>query len=241
MSAVAVDAARDYAMPLLLALAVHAAALFALAGGMSPEQALRETINPRMIQAKLLNLPEPPKPQARPKPVPAATPPPQPIAEPIRRPEPKPALQPPKPDPAAERAREEAKREQAERERRLRELAERSMNSALASEAAGLADSAIENAAMDYIHAIHRAVVEQWSRPPSARNDMRARLLVELVPSGDLVAVTLTESSGHTPFDRSAETAVRKVGRFDVPKDRALFEARFRTFTLLFKPEDLLR
>lgn len=240
MSAVAVDAARDYAMPLVLALAVHAAALFALAGGMSPEQTLRETINPRMIQAKLLNLPEPPKPQARPKPVQATTPPPQPVPEPVRRPQPKPAAQPPKPDPAAERAREQA-RQQAERDRRLRELAEQSMNSALADEAAGLADSAIENAAMDYIHAIHRAVVEQWSRPPSARNDMQARLLVELVPSGDLLAVTLTESSGHAPFDRSAETAVRKVGRFDVPKDRALFEARFRKFTLLFKPEDLLR
>ena len=239
MSAVAVDAARDYAMPLLLALAVHAAALFALAGGMSPEQTLRETITPRMIQAKLLNLPEPPKPQPRPKPVQDTAPPPP--VQSVPRPQPKPALNAPKPDPAAERAREQAKREQAERERRLRELAERSMNSALADEAAGLADSAIENAAMDYIHAIHRAVVEQWSRPPSARNDMQARLLVELVPSGDLLAVTLTESSGHAPFDRSAETAVRKVGRFDVPKDRTLFEARFRKFTLLFKPEDLLR
>ena len=240
MSAVAVDAARDYAMPLLLAIAVHAAALLALAGGMAPEQALRETIKPRMIQAKLLNLPEPAKPQARPKPVQAATPPPQRV-QPAPRAKPKPALQPPRPDPAAERARGQAERERAERERRLRELAELSMNSALAAEAAGLADSAIEDAAMDYIHAIHRAVVDQWSRPPSARNDMQARLLVELVPSGDLLAVTLTESSGHAPFDRSAEAAVRKVGRFEVPGDRTLFEARFRKFTLLFKPEDLLR
>ena len=239
MSVAAADAARDYAMPLLLALAVHAAALFALAGGMSPEQALRETIKPRMIQAKLLNLPEPPKPLARPKPAAVAAPPPQPVAKPVPRPRPKPAVQAePKPDEAAERAREQAERERAER---LRALSERSMAAALNEEAAGLADSAIENAAMDYIHAIHRAIVEQWSRPPSARNDMEARLVVELVPSGDLLAVTLAESSGHGPFDRSAEAAVRKVGRFEVPNDRTLFEARFRKFTLLFKPEDLLR
>ena len=236
MSVFAADAARDYAVPFVLALVVHAAALFALAGGMAPEKSLRETIKPSMIQARLLNLP-PPKPQARPKPIEAQVAPPKPA--PARRPKPAPQAK-PEPDlkAEAERARAEAERERAER---LRALNERSMAAALREEAAGLADSAIEDAALDYIHAIHRAVVEQWSRPQSARNDMQARLLVELVPSGDLLAVTLTESSGHAPFDRSAEAAVRKVGRFEVPSDRALFEARFRKFALLFKPEDLLR
>ena len=239
MSVATVDAARDYAVPLVLALVVHAAALFALAGGMSPEQALRETIKPSMIEARLLSL-SPPKPQARPKPVQPTVAPPRPAPEPTRRPRPEPAQAKPEPDAEAEakRARDQAERERAER---LRALSERSMAAALSDEAAGLADSAIEDAAMDYIYAIHRAVVEQWSRPQSARNDMQARLLVELVPSGDLLAVTLTESSGHAPFDRSAEAAVRKVGRFEVPSDRALFEARFRKFALLFKPEDLLR
>ena len=239
MNVVAADAARDYAVPLVLALVVHAAALFALAGGMSPEQALRETIKPSMIEARLLSL-SPPKPQARPKPVQPTVAPPKPAPEPIRRPPPQPAEAKPEPDAKAEaeRARAQAERERAER---LQALSDRSMAAALSDEAAGLADSAIEEAAMDYIYAIHRAVVEQWSRPQSARNDMQARLLVELVPSGDLLAVTLTESSGHAPFDRSAEAAVRKVGRFEVPNDRALFEARFRKFTLLFKPEDLLR
>ena len=239
MNVAAVDGARDYVVPLVLALVVHAAALFALAGGMSPEQALRETIKPSMIQAKLLTL-SPPKPQARPKPVQPTVAPPKPAPEPTRRPRPEPAQAKPEPDPKAEaeRARQQKERERAER---LQALSDRSMAAALSEEAEGLADSAIEDAAMDYIYAIHRAVVEQWSRPQSARNDMQARLLVELVPSGDLLAVTLTESSGHAPFDRSAEAAVRKVGRFEVPNDRALFEARFRKFTLLFKPEDLLR
>jgi hypothetical protein len=34
---------------------------------------------------------------------------------------------------------------------------------------------------------------------------------------------------------------VRKAGKFDVPKDSAIFEKYFRRFHLLFKPEDLLR
>ena len=38
-----------------------------------------------------------------------------------------------------------------------------------------------------------------------------------------------------------AKAAVKKARRFDVPEDSALFERYFRRFTLLFKPEDLLR
>jgi colicin import membrane protein len=51
----------------------------------------------------------------------------------------------------------------------------------------------------------------------------------------------LLESSGSSAFDRSAEQAVKRARRFEVPKDGAIFEQYFRRFTLLFKPEDLLR
>ena len=70
---------------------------------------------------------------------------------------------------------------------------------------------------------------------------MEARLQVELVPTGDVVAVMLLESSGSAVFDQSAEAAVRKARRFEVPEDSTVFEQYFRRFTLLFKPEDLLR
>ena len=80
-----------------------------------------------------------------------------------------------------------------------------------------------------------------WSRPASARNGMKVTLRVELVPSGEVAAVSLVESSGDTAFDRSAESAVRRAGGFAVPDDSAVFERRFRRFNLLFNPEDLLR
>ncbi len=61
------------------------------------------------------------------------------------------------------------------------------------------------------------------------------------MPTGDVVSVTLIAGSGNEAFDRSAEAAVRKARRFEVPKDPAVFERYFRRFTLLFRPEDLLR
>ena len=144
----------------------------------------------------------------------------------------------------AEAAQAAARRE-AERQERLEALAESSFLDALQSEASDLAESAAaseaEAAAQSYRYGIYQRVVANWSRPPSARNGMQAKLMVELVPIGDVVSVTLVESSGNSAFDRSAEAAVRKARRFEVPKESDVFERYFRRFTLLFKPEDLLR
>jgi len=56
-----------------------------------------------------------------------------------------------------------------------------------------------------------------------------------------VVGVSVLQSSGNTAFDRSAMTAVERVGRFpEVTKlDNRTFEANFRRFQLIFKPEDL--
>ena len=70
---------------------------------------------------------------------------------------------------------------------------------------------------------------------------MSAKLLVELIPTGEVVAVSVVESSGNAAFDRSAEQAVRRARRFEVPQDNAIFEENFRQFYFLFQPEDLLR
>ena len=98
-----------------------------------------------------------------------------------------------------------------------------------------------EIVAQSYRYGIYQRIVSNWSRPPSARNGMQAKLQVELVPTGDVVAVMLLEGSGSDAFDRSAEAAVRKSRRFDVPVESDMFERYFRRFTLLFRPEDLLR
>ena len=93
--------------------------------------------------------------------------------------------------------------------------------------------------AMDYVAQIKREIIQNWSRPPSARNGMQALLKVFLVPTGEVVNVTLQASSGNEAFDRSAMLAVRKAERFIVPAESVQFERNFREFEVLFRPEDL--
>ena len=232
---------RRYAIPVVLALLLHALAVAALYGGWNPEQQAKG-IKPQIVKSQLLVLEPKAKPRPKPKPAPKAQA--APVAQ--SKPEPKSPERPvePAPDPQADK---EAARQRAEQERRerLEALAQSSFLDALESEAGDLAESqaasAAEEVAQSYRYGIYRRVVANWSRPPSARNGMQAKLLVELVPTGDVVTVTLLEGSGNGAFDRSAEAAVRKARRFDVPKESEIFERYFRRFTLLFRPEDLLR
>ena len=233
---------RDYAFPMALALLLHCGVGALLLQDWQPETDDLRLYEPRAIEAKLIVMEKPapkqPVPKAEPKSAPVSQPAPQPKPKPKPKPAPVPTVeQPPKPDPEEERR----AREERERQERLRELSEQSTQLALAEELADLRDAEADSETMTYAAAIRQAIVEAWSRPPSARLGMEARLRVDLVPSGDLLAVTILESSGNSAFDRSAEVAVRKVGRFDVPKESRLFEKNFRRFTLLFKPEDLLR
>lgn len=230
---------REYAFPLLLALLVHAGVGAALLGSWTMRPEDTRTVLPRIIEAKLLVIE---KPVRKPKPKPAAKPkpPPKPVAKPSPPPKPVPKPKPAErlPDPDAERR----AREEAQRQERLRQLNERLTAMALQDEEV---DQEADADTMTYVQAITRAIVDEWAIPPSARNDMQARLQVDLTPSGDLLGVQIEDSSGNDAFDRSTEAAVRKaarrLGRFPVPPDRRLFEAQFRHFTILFKPEDLLR
>ncbi len=238
---------RQYSLPIIFAVLLHALAVAALQVGWEPERQVIREIKPQIVNAELVVLePKAKAPPPKPKPVAKAPPKPAPKAQP----KPEPAK--PKVDPAIEQARQEQARreaqaraqEQAERERRLAELDDSAMLRALEEESAALADAAAgeaEAAVASYKLGIYQQIVGNWSRPPSARNGMEATLSVALVPTGDVVDVTLLKSSGNTAFDQSAEQAVRKSRRFEVPKESALFEAHFRNFNLLFRPEDLLR
>ncbi|MBO6555023.1 MAG: cell envelope integrity protein TolA [Pseudomonadales bacterium] len=93
--------------------------------------------------------------------------------------------------------------------------------------------------AMVYVAQIQREIIQNWSRPPSARNGMKALLRVRLIPTGEVIDVKVEDSSGNDAFDRSAVLAVRKANRFIVPSDSRRFERDFREFTVLFRPDDL--
>ena len=137
----------------------------------------------------------------------------------------------------------EAKKEveTAARQRLLDELASSNLEAVLNQETSELERLNDLQIAGSFQANIYDQVRRKWRRPPSARNGMQTKLLVELIPTGEVVSVTIVESSGFLEFDRSAEQAVIRSSRFLVPEESRLFEGYFRNFFLLFRPEDLLR
>jgi len=243
------EALRQYTLPLLFALLLHAVVVAALNIGWQPERKTVREIKPQIVMSQLIVLEPKAAPKAQPKPA-AATPAAAKPAPAKPKPTPKPVET--KPDPQVQKAAQEAAQREAQRraeeaaarEARLAALNDLALSEALASEnqdLAAAAGEADEIAAQSYRAGIYQRIVDNWSRPPSARNGMEVELRVELVPTGDVVAVTILRGSGNTAFDQSAEAAVRKARRFEVPKESRLFEQRFRRFNLLFRPEDLLR
>ena len=95
----------------------------------------------------------------------------------------------------------------------------------------------------EYVTIIRRVISQNWQIPPSARNGMTAVVQLQVVPTGEVVGITIVESSGNSAFDRSVEQAVERAERFPELQDldTPIFERNFRTFSLLFRPEDLLR
>jgi len=134
---------------------------------------------------------------------------------------------------AEERAREEAllqeqqrlAREQANRESQARELAGEQLVVA------------------QYAALIKRIISQNWVIPPSARNGMTAIVQLQVVPTGEVVGASVADSSGNLAFDRSVIQGVERAERFPELQelDTGVFERNFRTFTLVFRPEDLLR
>lgn len=206
---------------------------------------------PKVINARLVDVsefrPEPKPKPAAPRPQPKATPKPKP--KPVARAKPQPAAKPkpqpvarpaPKPEPVkAAPAPEVPKISKQELEAIARAEMARAMAEELRAEAAATATAGEMSAS--YAALIQQTVVSRWSRPPSARNGMEALLQIQLIPTGEIVSVSVLKSSGNNAFDRSAVNAVEKAGSFpelqNLPPGE--FEKTFRRFRLLFRPEDL--
>ncbi len=139
--------------------------------------------------------------------------------------------------------RQQREREEAERaERQRREEANRRQQQAAAEAAAAEAARNEFELVQSATGLIQQIVQENWSRPPSARNGMRAILQIRMLPTGELVDVTITQSSGDPAFDRSAETAVYRAAPFSELQSLPInvFNANFRSLSLIFEPQDLL-
>lgn len=240
-------AIRSYSLPMLLALMVHALAVFALwRGWRVPDVTELQVVKSVIVNAALIKLKAQPR-EVEIEPTPMIEPATVPLVE--SRAKVLPALPETSVTPEPEEQFEDRPEDKLEEERKRREEArarERSrisdwFDQALGNESPIVAQVQLEVASQSYLEGIANLVAEHWSRPPSARNGMEVEVLIELVPTGDVVGVTIVRSSDSASFDRSAENAVRRARRFEVPEDRRLFERNFRKFRILFRPEDLMR
>ena len=130
-----------------------------------------------------------------------------------------------------------------EQERLAQQQAEREAATRAAQEAQANQIASENLIVAEYAGIIKRVISQNWQIPPSARNGMMTEVRLQLVPTGEVVAVNIIQSSGNDVFDRSVLQAVERADRFSELQDldNAVFERNFRTFTLVFRPEDLLR
>ena len=243
---------RSYALPLFAALLFHVAVGVVFVRGFTASEDAAEVITPKVVNATLMVV-EPPAPKKRQpaaaKPKPVAPKPAKPSAAERNRlaQEQRAAEQAKRAEQAAKERAEAQRQKELEAQRRrerlaaLGDLADDSLQQSLEAEAEQIQGSEVQQQVQTFQAGIYDLVRKNWSRPPSARNGMQARFLVELIPTGELLSVTLVDGSGSAAFDRAAEQAIRRARRFDVPEDNSVFEANFRRFYFLFRPEDLLR
>lgn len=239
---------RAYGWPMLFTVLIHVGVAWLMLVGWGGEPAFSQPVSkPSLIKATVVELPKPnntpakkkaakpaakkpaakkpaSKPAPKPKPTPKPTPKPsakteKPVEKPPAKPEPKPVAAKPAPSPALDL----------------------DLSDELAAEDAAREAETEQEVVNSYIAKIMAMVESVWSRPPSARNGMQAVLVVNLIPTGEVVNVSVAETSGNAAFDTSAINAVYKVERFDDLRGMkpAMFEANFRRFRLIFKPEDL--
>lgn len=136
----------------------------------------------------------------------------------------------------AKQAREEARKaleaqRQAE-DQKLRDQQMREENERLKS----ARDKQVNDTVRSYIAQIRQKVERNWIEPGTMRDGMSCTVAVKMMPSGEVLDVRITKSSGDRIFDDSVETAVRRAAPLPLPPDTSLF-SHFRDLEFVFKPD----
>ena len=224
-------------LPALLAIGIHVGIVLVLGFRWAgPTQVIAAAPTAQAVQAVLVSadsLAPKPKPKPKPKLKPKPKPKPKPQVDPT------PAAPREAPPPAVVEPVPEIKDAAAESDAtQLAAMAREELANMATSDLSGSDSISLKDAVAA---TIQRAVINRWTRPPSARNGMVSVLSIQLVPTGEVVGVSVLTTSGDAAFDRSAISAVERVGKFPeiAQLDSRVFETTFRRFQLIFRPEDL--
>jgi colicin import membrane protein len=229
----------------LLALAVHLGLVAALVLGVHWQSRVPDVVMVELWQAppQPVARPEPapppapaPKPEPRiekpdiavkappkPKPRPEAKPPPKPAPKPVAKPAPKPD------DTRAQRLLAEAL--QREQQTIAAERESRAIREQLAREA----EAAREREIFAWIDRIRAKIRGNIYLPPGIQGNPEARVLVTLLPTGQVLDAKLVFSSGHAAYDDAVVRAIHKSSPLPKPDTQAIFQ---RTLDLRFRPQD---
>lgn len=239
---------------LALAVAVHLIFAAVLVFGVN-----WQTKEASPVMAELWSSLPAPAPAPKPEPEPAPLPEPEPQPKPVPKPEPK--LEQPKPVKAdielkdkkkeKEKKRKEEERKKAEAEKKLKdqvlkeqqdrlEAEQEALNKQRAAEAARqqmAAQAAAQRLMNDAISRISSHIRRFIIMPPDVAGNPQAEFEVSLIPTGEVLNVKLSRSSGNPAYDNAVERAIRKASPLPLPTDPALV-GRFRELKLKFRPNE---
>ena len=220
-------------LPALLTISIHVGIVLVLGFRWAgPTQVIAAAPTAQAVQAVLVSadsLAPKLKPKPKPKPKPNTTPQVDPTPAPSRE-APPPVVVEPVPEIKDAAAESDATQ--------LAAMAREELANMVTSDLSGSESTSLKDAVAA---TIQLAVINRWTRPPSARNGMVSVLSIQLVPTGEVVGVSVLTTSGDAAFDGSAISAVERVGKFPeiAQLDSRVFETTFRRFQLIFRPEDL--
>ena len=135
---------------------------------------------------------------------------------------------------------EEKKKKEAElkkkEEEKKRLEAEKALQEQVAEEETRAQSEADQKLAAALGSEIHDKIAQYFNLVGVPEN-LSCKLRVNLLPSGEVVGVSILESSGNDIFDRRALTAVQKASPLPVPQDAETFERlNLRDSIFTFKP-----
>lgn len=127
-------------------------------------------------------------------------------------------------------------------EKTLKEHAEKTLRQQLLDEQIHLKGKQMRQAQGEinkYKALIIQSISEHWLIPAQSDRRLSCELRIHVAPSGMVLDVQVTKSSGDPALDSSARAAVLKASPLPVPKDTQAFAA-FREFVLKVKPENVI-
>lgn len=141
----------------------------------------------------------------------------------------------------ARREREQAEAELLERQRRQMEEEAHRMRAQMEADAARQRLTLAANQARvveDFRAQIKDKILEYMRLPPSLRGNPEVEYRVDLMPTGEVLRVTLLRSSGQPVYDAAVENAILRASPLPLPADRDIARLFRQGLILKFRPSE---